>query len=161
MFPLFQSGGRLSSRPPYSSDGRQSYLNSARAARILSSMGRRGRSRVPGVLGLAPTLDPLGWAGGPLLPTPPELGEIYGQAARLVVLQRMRPALLQVRLMMADQWCKPVWLIDVRHSVVSARGDSYFEQPTASGISRESPGPYDSGNGLPLRWALLLVVQFI
>ena len=81
-------------------------------------MGRRGRSRVPGVLGLAPTLDPLGWAGGPLLPTPPELGEIYGQAARLVVLQRMRPALLQVRLMMADQWCRPVWLIDVRHSVV-------------------------------------------
>ena len=124
-------------------------------------MGHRGRSHVPGAPGLAPTLGPLGWVSGPLLPTPQEPGEICGQAARIAALQRMRRALLQVGLMMAVQWCKLMWLIDVRHCVIAARGDSYFEQPTASGISRESPGPYDSGNGMPLRWALLLVVQLI
>ena len=151
---LFQSAGRLSNRPPRSSAGRQGCPSSARTGRILSSMGRRGHSRgsrAPGAPGLAPTLGPLGWASGPLLPTPQEPGGTFGKAAKLAVPQRTRRVLQQVGLMMADKWCKLRWLIDLHNVSFSARGDSYFEQPTASGISRESPGPYDSGNGLPLR----------
>ena len=141
---LFQSAGRLSNRPPRSSAGRQGCPSSARTGRILSSMGRRGHnrgSRAPGAPGLAPTLGPLGWASGPLLPTPQEPGGTFGKAAKLAVPQRTRRVLQQVGLMMADKWCKLRWLIDLHNVSFQPEVTATLSSPRRVELAVNHRGP--------------------